>query len=255
MRLGLGLTIAGIGKGADALPPYDLMTALGSDLIAYWDANRADSFTLQELTVNKWRDLVAGYELLAADPPSSPIYSPDGFNGAPCVTFNGAQWLTSTDAGLMAALPSGSTDSETWVICEQTAAPADTTERYIVGWSGSSVTSGRAMSRIVTSGKNLVRSRTGTGAGASNADFAGIDFTGRHILRQQVTPTRTYLDFDWSGSPASVAVVPATTNTRIRFGSIPAAGQGNLWIGSLVAVLITKALSPEKALALHNRLG
>lgn len=254
LRNGSYVIYTGAGASSTASSPnLDVKTITGTDLIAYWDANRGDLIRSISSVLNSWTDIVGGYVLSVADGPTSPGYSPTAFNGAPCLTFSNAQYMTTTDANLMAALPSGANPCEIWIVCSQEADPADTTERYAVGYAGSSVVTGRAISRVVTTGVNNARGRTGIGASATSVTDTG-DFTGIHVIRHIVGATTSSISVD-SNTAVSAAAVPATTNTRLRVGSIPAAGASNNWQGKIAAVIITQPLSADKATALHNYFG
>lgn len=246
----------GQGAALAVAANYDPITGLGSDLIEMWDAARADSLTVTDPNlVSAWLGLVLGSNLAQTTTNLKPVYQPEGFNGAPCLSFDGTQqYLTCTDAPLMAALPDGAETGELWVVVDQAALPADTGERYAAGWCGSSVVTGRAISRIVTTGVNRTRGRTGIGASSTNADGTTVDFSGRHVVRHIVGATQSSLSVD-GGANVTVSAVPSTTNTRFRAGSIPAAGPGNYWNGKIAAIVATKTLDTDKATALHNYLG
>lgn len=258
----IGLGYCHLGLGLVATPPvqgvratnYNPVAELGSDLIAYWDANRGDSFSVTDNVVRSWRDIIAGYELKAADPPTSPVYWPTSLSGSPAVVFSGSQYLTCIDAPLLAALPSGASPCELWALVSQDALPADASERCAVSYGGSSLTTGRAITRVVTTDTNRARGRTGTGAGATNVNDTVVDFSGVHVARQIVGATQSSLSLD-GGSPTNAAAVPSTTNQRLRVGSINASAPSSNWIGKIAAVLVTLPLSEGKATALHGYLG
>lgn len=249
------------GSGAiEPDPNFDPIAYLGTDLYEAWDANRLDTIeTLTDATytnaVAHWYGLVNGYDLAQSTPLLKPTYDSDAFGGSPCIKFDGIQqYLTCTDAGLLAAIPDGAEAGELWVLCSQDALPADTTERYVAGWSGSSVVTGRAISRVVTTGVNRARGRTGIGASATSATGTVVDFSGIHVVRHIVGATTSSLEVD-GNTKVDVAAVPATTNTRFRVGAISAAAASNWWQGKVAAVLITKPLTDQQALDLHAYFG
>jgi hypothetical protein len=218
---------------------------LGSDLIAYWDVNRPDLIT--GLTVSSWKDIVAGYDAVQATATAQPTYSVNSFNGAPGISFDGvSQQLTCTDAGFLAALPSGAAPHEIWALVQQDALSADTTERIAVAVGGSSLATGRSIGRVVPTATNRVRSRTGTGATSTNIDDTVVDFSTRHVIRLAVGATLTSLTID-GGTPETAAAVPATTNSRLRIGASSSSAVASLWQGQIAAVLFTQPLSAQKA--------
>lgn len=234
---------------------YDPQAALGDDLISYWDANRGDLISVVNNGVSSWKDVVAGYDLTQSTANRRPFYSPTSFAGAPAINFDGIdKFLVGTGADLLAALPSGSTPSEIWVLVTQEALPTDTSTRYVAGYSGSSVVNGRAIARTVVSGANRARGYTGIGASAVTVTDTVVDLSGAHVIRHIVGAAQSSIIVD--GEAANdAAVVPTTVVERFRVGAISASGVSNYWQGQVAAVLITKPLSAEKADGLRMYLG
>ena len=235
-------------------PAVDIVAILDSDVIAYWDAARGDLISSIDNVITGWTDIIGGYELTRADIPTSPTYNPTGLAGTPSISFSNAQYLTTTDANLMAALPDGAEPCEIWALCSQDALPADTTTRHVASYGGSSLVTGRSISRTVNTGVNRTRTYTGIGASATNVNDTTVDLSGIHVLRGVFGATDTSLSID-GGTNGSAAAVPATTNSRLRIGSLNASGPSNHWQGEIAAVLITHPLSGEKVTALHNYFG
>lgn len=245
-----GMGRLGSLAGARRAPGYNPITAAGA--FAWWDANRADTInTLAALTpgapvnVSSWTDIVAGYLANQTTTSLQPVYSPTSFNGYPGISFDGIQqYMTCLEAGFLAALPSV---YEIWILCQQTAAPADNTERIAVAVGGASLTSGVAISRYVNTGVNRARGRTGTGAASVQSNDATVDFTGYHYARHQMGATTSSLTVD-SGTPTTPAsVVPGITNTRMRIGCSSSSGPTSYWQGQIVTVLFTPPLTNAQA--------
>lgn len=234
---------------------YNPVTELGSDLIAYWDANRGDLITSEANAISAWVDVVGGFSLAQGTADYKPLYSPTSFNNTPGITGDGVDdYLTCTDAGLLAALPTGANPSEIWVLFSQAALPADTTERFAVAYGGTSLITGRAISRIVTSGTNRTRSRTGNGAASTNISDTVVDLSGAHVVRQVVGATSTSLYID-GGSAVTASVVPSTTASRLRAFSSSASAPTGYGQCTIAAILVTLPLSPSKASGLQAYLG
>jgi hypothetical protein len=240
---------------------YDPITALGTDLIEYWDASRADTvLALTDATytdaVHSWLGLVTGANLAQSTPNLKPTYSPTGFNGDPCITFDGVQqYLTCTDAAFMSLLPQGATPCELWVLCSQDVAATDTTTRHVVGYSASSVVNGRALARLPVSSVNRARVYTGTGAAATTATDTVTDLSDIHVIRGVIGATQTSIEVD-GGTQTNATVTPVTSApTLFRVGAIAALAASNYWQGKVAAVLLTKPLSAQKAADLHSYLG
>lgn len=246
-----------MGSLSSANPrPYDPVAALGSDLIAYWDANRPDLITQSSGAVSSWLDIVAGYDMVQATGAAKPTYSATSFNGAPGVTFDGADdCLTCTDAALLAALPTGAAAGEMWAVASQDAAAADATTRFIAAFGGGSSTTARSIQRAVVSSANRAKAQLGDGASTSlGATDPLTDFNGRHVLRHQVDATTASITAN-GGSPTIANIVGATSSTRVRVGSSSVNTAGNFWQGQIPLVMITKPLSVQKAAALQTYLN
>lgn len=229
---------------------YNPVIALGSDLIAYWDANRANLITQSGGPVSSWADIVAGYPAIQGTGSSRPIYSVTGFNGAPGVSFDGIDdTLISTAAGLLAAWPTGA--SELWALAGNTALPADTSVRTAAAFGGATSSSQVAVRRAVLSGSNRGQGSAGNGAASVASTEATIDLSTRHVLRTVGTSSNVAIEVDGVMS-VPAAVTPATGAVRVLMGAL--SGGANFWQGPIAAVLITKPLSTTEANGLRSYL-
>ncbi len=227
---------------------YSPVRALGSDLVAFWDANRSDLITIVT-GVSSWKDVVAGYDAAQATGGLQPVYSATSYNGAPGVTFDGTDdQLTCLDAALLAALPAAAVPGEIWLVSQDGASSGT---RYF-GSYGGALNTGRAIG-----GAGAGRTANGSvGDGAAQQQINSIgSAAGRHVTRVQIGAASTILTLDGVVDPAApLSVVPSTTNTRLRLGAGPASSAGTFAQGVLSAVLFTKALSLAKAAALQTYL-
>lgn len=239
--------------GVGTLDPVQF---LGSDLVAWWDADSRYWASKGGLTddggglISSWRDIVGGYAATGTTT-ARPTFSPAAFAGSPGLMFDGtANTLTSTDAALMAALPSGATPVEFWVLVQQDLPTTDTTIRLAASYGQSGSTNTKFVGR--TGSGNVNRGRGSTGDGAASISRAGtiVDLSSRHVIRWQVGATLSTLTID--GIPeGSVGVVPSGTNTRFRIGAGASTTAANFWQGPIAAVLATQALNDTKAAALQ----
>lgn len=265
--MSMGTLMPGVGRlGGRARRPvpvtnYNPVSGLGTNLIEWWSAKRADTFsTLSDSTytnvVSSWRGIVTGANLAQSTPNLKPVYSPGSFASAPSVVFDGVQqWLKCTDAAFLALLPSGSNPCEIWVLCSQDVAAADATTRHVAGYSATSVVNGRSLARLPVGGVNRARSYTGTGAAASTVTDTVVDLSGIHVMRGIFGATQTSLQTD-GNTPINGAVVPVTSAPALfMVGSIPALAASNWWQGKVSDILVTKPLSAQKAADLHAYLG
>lgn len=228
------------------VPPADTpITLLGASCIAWWTADAG--ITLSGDTVTAWVDQVAGYP---TTPAGSPQFEATGFNGNPCIEFNGTDnCFESTDAGLLAALPDGAEPGEIWAIFQQDALVADTGERFVVGY-GATTSNGRFLARAVTSGVNRGRARVGTGSPVLAAHL-GVDLSSRHVLRGIFEADETNISVDGNLNGTPVAAVPATSITRLRIGATAATTAANFLNGKVREVIFTGPLDAGQVTALE----
>lgn len=225
---------------------YDPSAALGADLLGYWDAERADLMTVAGGTVSSWRDVKAAYNLVQATGAAQPAYSATSFNGHPGITFDGTDDFLSLTTH---PFPINADPSEIWAVVSQAALVADATARYAVAMGGGTPTS-RAVARQVSGGANQARGIVGNGTTTASS-AASAAFSTRHLVRVQTSATDVTVSLDGVAA-TSAAIVPATANTRIRFGAFAATSAAGFWNGQIAAVLVTAPLSAPKAAALQT---
>lgn len=260
MRLGPKSTI---GLGAPgALRPHTPRKGggwsparLGSSLIAWWNADRADLITTSGSQVTSWLDIKAGYNMVQGVSAARPLYAADSFGGAPGITFDGTDdEMSCADAALVAALPIGSAPGELWALLDQTRDPSSATQEYFVTY-GSAANTARRLGRTVIAGVNRLFCLVGDGVqsgGNSQFSVAG-NFTGRHLVRLKVEPTQSTAQIDETqGTPS--ALVPGSNALRLRFGAVAhtAAGFGK---GVMREVVVTGPLTTEQQAQLETYLN
>ncbi len=216
---------------------------LGSNLLGWLNADRADKFTFNGSQVSHWFDLVANYDFTQSVSGSRPLYSATGWNSvSPGVTFDGVD-----DELTLASVPfpSGATTGEIWALVDQKTLPAVTSEVVVHSYGGDTVNSQRRMSRLVNTGVNNLAIKSGTGAGAP-ASTLSADFSGRHVARVIIGATTITAEMDGVQSTPT-ACVSATGTNRSRVGA--AAGtSASLFINAVFKqVLWTAALSASDA--------
>jgi hypothetical protein len=241
--IGAGAVVTGSGLGTGG--GYDPIAALGSDLLGYFEARRPDSITLNAGAASEWRCLKTGFAVQQATGSAQPAYSANGFNGDPCLTFDGVDDCL---LGVNHPYPIGTTPCEIWSLFSQDApAPADTTQRYAIAY-GNGGAGQRSISRTNTQNG---RGQVGNGTTTVGQSVTGVTLNSRHAARLVVTGTemQSYVDGVAFGAPT--AVVPATTADRFRLSSFINTGPSNFWWGRQAAHLITAPLSSDKATALQ----
>lgn len=214
--------------------------ALSSQTVGWWDSSFGVS--LSGSAVTAWADRKAGYSATQGVGALRPDYSATGFNGVPGLTFDGADdYLECVDAAFLAALPSGAAAGEIWAVVQQDDVATDTTVRIIGGYGGATSASRRAVERSVNVGVNRPRVAAGDGATAITVSNAAVAMDTRHVIRGIFTPTTIRADIDGIAG-STTAVVPATTNTRVRFGAISNTSPSNCLKGKLRHLIFISGL-------------
>lgn len=242
-RLGAGFGRLG-RRGASS--GYDPVTELGSDLVELWDASRYDLMTDDGAgVISSWAGSKNGYAATAATT-ARPTYSATSFNGGPGVTFDGsANAMVCTTAGLLSALPDGAEACELWACCQQDAAGADATLRYVFSY-GAAAGTLRAIGRASVSSVGRARVTVGDGATGQLRNETTVDMSSRHVVRAQIGATETTLTIDGVAASA-LSVVPSTTATRLRLGASPLSSASQFWNGKIRVAAVTLPLSAQKA--------
>lgn len=228
-------------KGGGAATP---ITILGASALAWWTADRADLITLSGSEVTSWKDVVAAYDAAQGTSARRPLYSATSYNGAPGVTFDG------TDDRLEMAsqpFPSAANPCEIWVITEQQALAADTSERAVFGYGGGSAATARRASRSVNTGTVRAMNRVGTGAGSGAIETTTPENLGRHVMRARIDATTYGISID-GNTEVTGSIVPATGSTRAVIGATDALG--GFWQGVVRDVVVTGQLSAGQVTAL-----
>lgn len=217
---------------------------LGDALLGYWDAEDSASLSLAGSAVTAWADRKGGYAPAQATAGNRPVFSATGFNGRPCVTFDGVDdYLEMTPAP--AVFPTGSDPCEIWVLVDQTLPGATTGVTSIAGYGSNAAQ--RQIGRTSISGVSRGRATVGLGSSNTSINDSAVDFTGIHILRCRFSPTTAALFMD-SNAATSIDLIPATSATRFRIGATGIDLVGAYWSGTINSIFITTPLSVDQAL-------
>ena len=223
--------------------------ALGSKLLAWWNADRADLITLSGNQVTSWRDAVAGYDLAQAVAGARPIYSATGFNGFPAITFVVAEADELTLAP--SPLPSGAVPCEVWSVAQQNALVGDTASRAFISWGNTTAGRRRQVGRAVTGGLIHARAIGGTGAANVTLDGTNVTLNSRHVIRTRFAAELLSMWVDGISEGAVAMALGGTATDRVRVGSSPGAAASNSWDGPGREILVTDlTLTPGEVAAL-----
>jgi len=244
LNLSLGLSLGSLAtQRRGGWSPLDL----GSKLIAWWDASHG--VTLSGNQVTAWTDRKSGHSLTQATSSARPTWSATSFNGAPGLTFDGSDdELTGTGAGLLAALPSGSSPSELWGVVQQDAPGSDAGVRHLGGYGGVGALDRRILTRSQSPGP-VSTGGLQFGDGSANR-VAGMpdsaSLQSRHVMRGVYLSTGgTYHQDGSIGN--TVAATPATTASRLRIGGSTQAVANLLWQGKVRDYMVTLPLTSDEA--------
>ena len=247
MILANALALGVVRRGGGA--SYDPIAALGDDLLGWWEAGQG--MTLVGSAVSEWIDKKSGSTITQSVGSARPIYSATSFNGSPGLTFDGVDDNLSADS--IFSFPSGSAASEVWGVVQQDAAASDASIRMVLCYGGAASTDRRSINRVVDTGVNRARVAVGNGGGSPGVTGTVVDFSSRHLVRSVVGTSTSRMDVDGNLS-GTVSVTPATSTTQLRIGANTNASPGAFWNGKVRDIIVTTALSSEKAAALETYL-
>ena len=240
-NLSIGLNLAvGIPRSTVWTP-----LSLGSDLIAWWDADNGVS--LSGSSVTSWADRKAGYLAEQTLSGSRPLWSDTSFNGAPGITFDGNDdELTCIDSTLLSTLPTGATAGELWFVGQQNElAVAGALTRLALAYSGADGFSRRSIGRGRPETVNRAIISYGISGAVNVVVEPTVDFSSRHLVRGVIGNVETiYVD---GGPGTSVAGTSTTSADRLRLGSSANTTASAFWKGLIRDAIFTLPLSTEKA--------
>lgn len=187
---------------------------------------------------------MAGIAYTESTDASKPIYSPaNGWNGFPSLTGDGtAQSLTMSSPSAL----TGTNTGEIWILCQQNALAADTTERFVFSTGVGTQNNDLRVGRVVSTGVNRSRFRLGTGAAVVSMQGTAVDFSSRHLLRCVKDSTSASLTTDTA--TAIPGTVTANINsTRSRMFALCGTSAASFWSGSIREIIVTSLLTTEEA--------
>jgi hypothetical protein len=226
---------------------YNPQQALGSKLLAWWDADHTDLITQAGGVVSAWADRVQGLTHTASGA-GQPAYSTSGFAGRPVITGDGTGTFM-TRAGTT-GLPTNSDQFEIWTLFDQTlATDGGGSRRYLFAWGGQG-TQVHLMTGVTRSATNRGRVTAGNGTTAPTLNDAVVDLTGRHFQRSVFTATGIKVAVDGFAMSAETAVVRAIDTLRSRIFANTTTTPSEFWQGGLAAILVTSLLTDGEAAAL-----
>lgn len=208
-----------------------------SALVAWWNADDHGTANMTDDgagLISVWKDRVNAVSTTAATT-ARPTYGATAFNSAYAgVTFDGtANALTTTS---FAAIPTGSTAREIWVVADQQAASG--TQRIIVSYGAAAA------------GQDVILNRPAAGTKVQFSDNALtytdtlVTLSGPHFFGFGLTGTTASGRADGAPmSPASGTITSLATGTvRFRIGSRDNASVGSLWQGPLRHLFVFNAI-------------
>lgn len=220
---------------------------LGAKLIAWWDAEDADTLTLSGGLAVEWIDKVNGITLVQSLAGQRPVYSDTSFGGRPALSFDGLDdFLAVTPAH--PSIPIGGDPCEMWALVDQLAPEfTDSGQRMIMSY-GSGTMDRRGIFRA---NSLQVNSFTVVGTRNTNGVVASVagGFSGKHVVRGRWTGSQMYAQRDETIS-APTALAPLTTGARFRLGAGPNAAANAFHMGGFNSGLITTDLDEAESASL-----
>lgn len=215
-------------------PSYDPVTALGANLLHFWDAETPSSITQTGGNVSQWRDRIANIAMSQAVSGLQPTYSTAEINNRAGVTFDG---LDDNLEASNPALPLGSTSREIWILASNAALTGNLNSVFAYGTSNSN----RIVSISLTP-SNYFTSAVGLGGASviepTTSDIWAYAGVARLVLNNgQATLSSN------NRSSNTIAGTPATQATTARIGARSFTLPSRYWRGTISAIMITSPLS------------
>jgi hypothetical protein len=209
--------------------------ALGSDLIAWWNAD-----DLADGAVAAWADRVAAITPVQATEASKPVKAAASFNGVAGGTFDGADQLT---LAATTGLPTGATPCEIWLIVMATATGV------AFSYGGGSA-NWRRVQRVSGPAVSI-----GDGTSSAVVGSAGSWPTNRvTIIGARFDAALLTLRVN-GAELASGAVTLATETTRLRIGANTSTSPGSMLPMTLRHGLVTGLMSVADQLRMEGWLA
>lgn len=225
----------GVVQGAGSSP----LTILGANLLAWWTADDPATFDMVGSQVTAWRDKIGGRSLTQGVSSARPLYSPTGFNGAPCLTFDGQD----DRLGMSGAhgLPQGGTICEAWGLVDQASQGVAAFSKIAIAWGSSANSVRRILGRHNSADVNRPSIWGGTGAAESQSIDNSSDFSGRHYVRGIWDTASISIGMDGGALQGASNALADTGANGISIGSTltPSA----FWVGSVREIIITNLIT------------
>ncbi len=228
-----------------ANPISQVLSVLGTDAIAWWDAE--SGLTLAGSEVSAWQDRVAGITVTQTTPANRPTYSATAFDGRPAIVADGINDQLTATTGL-SALPTGSTQSWTWILGDQQATFASDAgaARGAIMWGNSSTPNQqRRFRRSFTGSVNAFGPQIGTGIGTQSVLAPG-DYSGRKLAVGKVLASTIAANLENSADATASGTAATGTVDRLALFSLLSFAY---WQGSLRDVIVTRSLASEKEIS------
>jgi hypothetical protein len=223
-----------------------------SKILAMWDAEDSNLIT-NATGVSSWTDNVAGIAVTQATTTKQPIWSATSFNGKAGVLFDAVDDILEV-APLPAAIPSGTTECEAWMLCSQDALTTDSVIKTGFAWGGGTVVDERLVQRRVSASANRAFVGNADGTTQHVVSDTAVNINTHHVIRCEYLATLTALTVDGAGR-ATVANNQITGTTRLRIGGNALNTANSWWKGQIAVFMITQPLAVDEAAQLLSDLS
>jgi len=189
------------------------------------------------------RNMVTAVDWSEATNP--PGYDATGFNGLPCLTFNGtSQRILSTEAGPLAAFV-GSTKALTYIAVVSPASGDQLSAIFGAGNSGAAANHSWRLGMLNTGSGILNISKRGTSGTVTASSAAQAPSTPKVITYWTDGSTASiWTNLNRELNAAAFVDLEATTPNRLAIGALPTSTVGNFFSGKWACgLLYTRAIS------------
>jgi hypothetical protein len=232
---------------------YNPITALGDDLLGFWDAEDAATLTLSGGKVSAWADKIGAYTPAQATEANQPVYDATSLNGRPAVEFDGtAHHLTLASV----PFPTGGTECEIWMLARNSRPGATTALNTFFAYGNTgTVGTARYLGRVGASGVNRNRAVGGDGSANFSANGTAVDTEGIHVFRGKFLADGVTGEVDGQVDGEAAGTLGGTSTTRLRIGANASTTAANFALIDVNKILVTRPLSDAKATRLRQWLA
>lgn len=225
--------------------------ALGDKLVAWWDAEEYASLTLASGLVTTWAPKIGAGNYTQATTTNKPAYDATGFNGRPCVTFDGVDNFMAQASGVGPFPTGASIDHEIFILEQNDTADADTAGDIFFTFGGATQATCVRMSRAVSGGNMRRTFSVGSGAAGVVATETTVARAVPHLFSARIYAGGAAMAVDKRAEQV-ISVAHSISSSRARLGSSEATSPGSYANTRLNSIILTTALTAAERAAMKD---